>query len=72
LVLVLVLVYPFFFMVCLKPQLSSAEMGVLTAQQMFAYMQAQLTLPQHQQGAGSGTAGAQDSLECQWVRWTSC
>jgi len=35
-------------------------MGVLAAavQQMFAYMQAQLALPQHQQGAVGGTAGA--------------
>jgi len=33
-------------------------MGVLAEQQMFAYMQAQLALPQHQQGAVGGTAGA--------------
>jgi len=45
-------------------------MGVVAAQQMFADMQAQLALPQHQHGAVGGTAGAQDFLE--WVRWTSC
>ena len=31
-----------------RVQLSSAEMGVLAAQQMFAYMQAHLAFPQHQ------------------------
>ena len=39
-------------------QLSSAEMGVLAAQQNFAYMQAQLAFPQHQQGAVGGTGGS--------------
>jgi len=41
-----------------RVQLSSAEMGVLAAQQMFAYMQEQLALPQHQQGAVGGTGGS--------------
>jgi len=40
-----------------RVQLSSAEMGFLAAQQMFAYMQAQLALPQHQQGTVGGTGG---------------
>jgi len=34
-----------------RVQLSPAEMGVLAAQQMFAYIQAHLALPQHQEGA---------------------
>jgi len=41
-----------------RVQLSSAEMGVLTAQQMFAYMQAHLALPQHQQGTVGGAGGS--------------
>jgi len=39
-----------------RVQLSSAKMGVLAAQQMVAYMQAQLAFPQHQHGGGSGSA----------------
>jgi len=37
-----------------RVKLSSAEMGVLAAQQMVAYMQAHLAVPKHQQGAGEG------------------
>ena len=33
-------------------------MGVLAAQQMFAYMQAQLALPQQQQAGGGGAGSA--------------
>jgi len=32
-----------------------AEMGVLAAQQMFAYVQAQLALPQQQRALGAAT-----------------
>ena len=41
-----------------RVQLSSTEMGVLTVQQMFAYMQAHLALPQHQQGAVGDAGGS--------------
>jgi len=36
-------------------QLNPAEMGVLAAQQMFAYVQAQLALPQQQRALGAAT-----------------
>jgi len=42
----------------LRVQLSSAEMGVLAAQQMFAYMQAHLALAQYQEGAVGGAGGS--------------
>jgi len=46
-------------------------MGVLAAQQMFACMQAQLALPQHQQGAVGGTGGsflANDAASTSYTR----
>ena len=36
-------------------QVNPAEMGVLAAQQMFAYVQAQLALPQQQRALGAAT-----------------
>jgi len=46
-------------------------MGVLAAQKMFVYMQAHLTLPQHQQGAVGGAGGsfpANDAASTNYAR----
>jgi len=46
-----------------RVQLSSAEMGVLASQQMFAYMQAHLALPQHQKGSVGGAGGSVPAID---------
>jgi len=54
-----------------RVQLGSAKMGVLAAQQMFAFMQAHLALPQHQQGAVGGAGGsfpANDAASTSYAR----
>ena len=46
-------------------------MGVLGAQRMFAYIQAHLALPQHQQGAVGGAGGsflANDAASTSYAR----